>query len=65
MRALGAEEGGVVPAVALTAYVRLKDRLQVLAAGFQQYVSKPVDPTELRDVILGLVATGGGRDSAP
>ncbi|NTU80474.1 MAG: PAS domain-containing protein, partial [Chloroflexales bacterium] len=64
VRALGPAEGGLVPAVALTAYVRLEDRLQVLAAGFQQYVSKPVDPTELRAVILGLVATGGGSDSA-
>ncbi|HMQ32716.1 MAG TPA: GAF domain-containing protein [Chloroflexaceae bacterium] len=54
VRALPPAEGGAVPAVALTAYVRLEDRLRVLAAGFQQYVPKPVEPSELRDVVARL-----------
>jgi CheY-like chemotaxis protein len=55
LRALAPEEGGAIPAVALTAYVRMEDRLQVLAAGFQHYVPKPVDQAELLDVIARLV----------
>jgi PAS domain S-box-containing protein len=47
VRALPREAGGATPAVALTAYVRLEDRLQVLSAGFQSYVPKPVEPAEL------------------
>ena len=38
----------------LTAYVRMEDRLQVLATGFQLYVPKPVEPAELRDVVARL-----------
>lgn len=59
VRALALEEGGSVPAIALTAYVRIEDRLQVLAAGFQQYVPKPVDPIELREVVARLVRGQG------
>jgi PAS domain S-box-containing protein len=55
VRALAASEGGSVPALALTAYARLEDRLQVLASGFEQYVSKPVDPSELRAIVAQLV----------
>jgi hypothetical protein len=56
VRGLAPEEGGATPAVALTAYVRMEDRLQVLAAGFQQYVPKPVDVAELIDVVLRLAS---------
>jgi CheY-like chemotaxis protein len=55
VRALPAAEGGAIPAAALTAYVRMEDRLQVLAAGFQRYVPKPVEPAELLDVVARLV----------
>ncbi len=54
VRALPPEAGGAIPAAALTAYVRVEDRLEVLANGFQQYVPKPVDPAELRDVVARL-----------
>ena len=56
VRALSPEEGGATPAVALTAYVRIEDRIRVTAAGFQQYVPKPVEPVELRAVIARLTA---------
>jgi CheY-like chemotaxis protein len=55
IRALPTDAGGAIPAVALTAYVRMEERLQVLAAGFQRYVPKPVEPTELLDVVARLV----------
>ncbi|NTU84326.1 MAG: response regulator, partial [Chloroflexales bacterium] len=55
VRALAPEDGGATPAVALTAYVRMEDRLRVLAAGFQRYVPKPVEPQELWAVLAELV----------
>jgi PAS domain S-box-containing protein len=47
LRALPHEDGGAIPAIALTAYVGIKERTQVLASGFQMYVPKPVEPSEL------------------
>lgn len=55
LRALPQEQGGAIPAVALTAYVRVQDRTRVLAAGFEMYVPKPVDRVELLNVIANLV----------
>jgi PAS domain S-box-containing protein len=54
VRALGPAEGGLTPALALTAYVRVEDRLRVLAAGFQQYIPKPVVPAELLSAVIDL-----------
>jgi signal transduction histidine kinase/ActR/RegA family two-component response regulator len=39
--------GGEIPAIALTAYARVEDRVQILTAGFQMHVAKPIDPSEL------------------
>jgi CheY-like chemotaxis protein len=61
LRALGPAEGGLTPAVALTAYARAEDRRAALLAGFQTHVPKPVDPTELLTVVASLV----GRLSGP
>ena len=44
-------QGGNVPAIALTAYVREEDRAKMLAAGFTAHVAKPVEPAELVRVI--------------
>jgi signal transduction histidine kinase/ActR/RegA family two-component response regulator len=46
--------GGDVPAVALTAYARVEDRVKMLNAGFQMHVSKPVEPTELVAVVASI-----------
>lgn len=43
-----------LPAVALTAYARSTDRRQILLAGFQVHMAKPVDPSELLAVIANL-----------
>jgi signal transduction histidine kinase/ActR/RegA family two-component response regulator len=48
------------PAVALTAYVRIQDRARAVAAGFNMFVEKPVDPDELISVIGGIVDSRGG-----
>ena len=37
----------LLPAVALTAYGRVEDRMRALNAGFQMHVAKPVDPAEI------------------
>ncbi len=58
LRALPPEQGGATPAAALTAYVRVEERMRVLAAGFQLYVPKPVDPTELQAVVARLARPG-------
>ncbi|HEX8434704.1 hybrid sensor histidine kinase/response regulator, partial [Archangium sp.] len=47
VRALRREQGGQVPAAALTAFTRLEDRTRALVAGFQVHVPKPVEPAEL------------------
>ncbi|MEH2386045.1 MAG: ATP-binding protein [Nostoc sp.] len=54
VRALPTEQGGRIPAVALTAYARTEDRTQALLAGFQLHVPKPVNPGELAAVIANL-----------
>ena len=46
-----AEHGGFLPAIALTAYARLADRAQALEAGFQGFLTKPVDLAELTAAI--------------
>ena len=48
------EQGGGVPALALTAYARLEDRDRALAAGFRAHLSKPVEPRDLLDTVTRL-----------
>jgi len=62
VRLRSAQQGGNVPAVALTAYAKIEDRVSILAAGFQMYLSKPSDPTELVAVVASLAH---GRSPGP
>lgn len=55
LRELSPEDGGTIPAIALTAYVGIKERTKVLSSGFQLYVPKPVEPTELLSTLAGVV----------
>jgi CheY-like chemotaxis protein len=54
VRALDAQSGRQIPAVALTAYAREEDRQAALLAGFQSHVTKPVEPAKLIKEILNL-----------
>ncbi len=54
VRALAEEDGRRIPAVALTAYVRIEDRVRALSAGFNMFVPKPVEPSELITAIANL-----------
>jgi PAS domain S-box-containing protein len=55
IRRLPPEQGGKIPAIALTAYASDKDRDEVIEAGFQIHLSKPVMPDELTSVIAQLI----------
>ncbi|MBE9007224.1 response regulator [Fortiea sp. LEGE XX443] len=55
VRALAPENGGCIPAIALTAYSHEEDHLKVLAAGFQHYLTKPVDPDNLINVVTSVL----------
>ncbi len=59
VRALPAQAGGDVPAIALTAYARSEDRLKAIMAGFQMHLAKPVEAAEL----LAQIASVAGRMS--
>ena len=58
IRSRSPEQGGQIPAVALTAYAGEYDQRQALAAGFQLHISKPVEPEELAHAIANLIARG-------
>jgi PAS domain S-box-containing protein len=47
IRSLEPDQGGQTPAIAITAYAGELNQQRVLAAGFQHYISKPVDPHRL------------------
>lgn len=64
VRERDAAGGGKVPAVALTAYAKIEDRVSILAAGFQMYLSKPADPNELVAVVGSLAARSGANGHA-
>ena len=63
VRKLPPEEGGKIPAIALTAYERPSDRIKALASGFSMHVPKPVEPEELAMVIANLTGHPGVRMS--
>lgn len=48
-----------IPAVALTAYARVQDRMRAIMAGFNTHVSKPVEANELITVVASLVGRLG------
>jgi CheY-like chemotaxis protein len=56
IRALPHNEGGALPAIALTAHAALEDKSQTLEAGFQAHIAKPVEAEELGRVILNCLS---------
>lgn len=46
--------GGGIAAIALTAYASEEDRRRALSAGFDAHLSKPVEPAQLRKIIVRL-----------
>ena len=54
VRALPREQGGDLPAAALTAYARPEDRRRLLNAGYSIHLAKPIEPAELVAVVTTL-----------
>jgi two-component system, chemotaxis family, CheB/CheR fusion protein len=61
IRALEAEKGGRIPAMALTAYAGPEDRQKALAAGFDTHVPKPGAPADLVAKVAVLAGSGGRK----
>ncbi|WP_445633864.1 histidine kinase [Nostoc sp. DSM 114161] len=55
IRDMPPELGGKIPAIALTAYAAEIDYQQAIAAGFQQHITKPVEPAKLIRAIANLI----------
>lgn len=49
------EQGGNIPAIALTAYAGEVNQQQALAAGFQMHLAKPIEPERLVQAIVYLL----------
>jgi PAS domain S-box-containing protein len=64
VREMAPEEGGRIPAVALTAYGRAIDRIRALSAGFNMHIPKPVEPAELATVVASLTGRAGKQTTA-
>jgi two-component system, chemotaxis family, CheB/CheR fusion protein len=54
VRALATGSGGQIPAAAITAYVSNRERQRAIDAGFQVHLAKPIDPTQLIQMVAYL-----------
>ncbi len=52
IRNLRTDQGGQVPAIAVSAFAAAPDRLLALQAGFDSHLAKPVEPEELAQVLV-------------
>ena len=55
VRALSADEGGSVVALALTAMASAEDRARAISAGFDGHVQKPIDLAMLIETLTRLM----------
>jgi CheY-like chemotaxis protein len=56
LRSLPPERGGLVPAIALTAFARPEDQARAREAGYQCHLRKPIDAGQLYAAVTGLAA---------
>jgi CheY-like chemotaxis protein len=57
LRGMPPEQGGAIPAIALTAYAGEINQQQAITAGFQLHIPKPIDPEVLIEAIAQTVST--------
>lgn len=55
VRALPAEKGGNIPAIALTAFASASDTQKIMSVGFQKHHTKPFEPDVLVEDILSVI----------
>jgi len=55
IRTLPHEKGGQTPAIALTAYARIDDHQRAITSGYQQYLTKPLEPEHLLQAVIAIV----------
>jgi PAS domain S-box-containing protein len=64
LRSRSADQGGQIPALALSAFARGSDRELALRAGYQAHIAKPVEPADLVRAIAELTGRPTvGRES--
>ncbi|MDP9000492.1 MAG: ATP-binding protein, partial [Myxococcota bacterium] len=63
IRELAPDEGGRVPAIALTAYAGMEDARKAFSAGYQLHVAKPVDPGDLTVRVANLAGRNAAGES--
>jgi PAS domain S-box-containing protein len=65
IRALPVDEGGRLPAIAVTGLASREDARRALAAGFQEHMSKPLQLDKLVATLSRLGQAGAGRHAEP
>jgi PAS domain S-box-containing protein len=65
IRAREQASGGRLPIIAMTAHAMKGDRERCLEAGMDDYVSKPVKPSDLYAALERAVPRGAGHEAAP
>ena len=64
LRRIRADEASrAVPVVAVTAHAMVGDRERALAAGFDGYMSKPIDASTFGDTVAGFLGPVGGEST--
>jgi PAS domain S-box-containing protein len=65
IRSLPPEQGGQVPAIALSAYAREEDRQSALDHGYQQHIPKPIEIDKLVQAVLTLAHPAPAQSPQP
>jgi CheY-like chemotaxis protein len=63
VRASGDDKVSGIPAAAVTAHARPDERREVLAAGFQAHLVKPIEPSELARAVGALTRRASGLEA--
>jgi CheY-like chemotaxis protein len=59
-----AADGGGVPAIALTAFARVEDKMRALRTGYQAHIAKPVESAELVATVASFAELVSARRSS-
>ena len=64
IRSLGADRGGHLPAIALTAFARAEDRARALRSGYTVHMAKPVEPANLIAIVASVAGRAGAKEES-